>query len=234
VFSHDDIMPNTEPETVDPADLMINNQPDDELIFEMDDVNPAGFISNNQSEAEKLSQDLWASIMSNDQQRLANLINNNGAGPSTRTLSGETAMEMANRMNRVEIMRILFQRLNLAKNGLGTLLDAVTKGRGVVVRALMDLGMRERLLVDEKMKLIVFGVACKRGNPAMLETLSNHGPWFSWKAYKLWCVRLAGEGGKEENGLKVDALARGYMIVCHPLAFPLLFALSLSHTYNRF
>ncbi|KAL4769470.1 hypothetical protein BDW60DRAFT_218882 [Aspergillus nidulans var. acristatus] len=131
---------------------------------------------------ETIPERLWLAIFIQNAEGVEELIEE-GATAMTNTGFGGYAIDMAVRLEDADIM----------------------------MRVLLDIGMRDYLAADETAKIIVFGYTCKHGTPEMLETLSERGPWFSWKAYWYWCLRLSGQTKKGANGNKVWELKEAYM-----------------------
>ncbi|KAL4998245.1 hypothetical protein BDV10DRAFT_194550 [Aspergillus recurvatus] len=131
---------------------------------------------------ETIPERLWLAILIQNVEGVEALIEE-GATAMTNTGFGGCAIDMAVRLEDVDIMMIV----------------------------LLDIGMRDYLAADETAKIIVYGHTCKHGTPEMLETLSKQGPWFSWKAYWYWCLRLSDQTKKGANGNKVWELKEAYM-----------------------
>ncbi|KAL6236278.1 hypothetical protein BDW75DRAFT_229608 [Aspergillus navahoensis] len=131
---------------------------------------------------ETIPERLWLAILIQNVGGVEELIEE-GATAMTNTGFGGNAIDMAVGLEDVDIM----------------------------MKVLLDIGMRDYLAADETAKIIVYGHTCKHGTPEMLETLSERGPWFSWKAYWYWCLRLSDQTKKGANGNKVWELKEAYM-----------------------
>ncbi|KAL4743146.1 hypothetical protein BDV11DRAFT_202132 [Aspergillus similis] len=131
---------------------------------------------------ETIPERLWLAIFIQNAEGVEELIEE-GATAMTNTGFGGYAIDMAVRLEDADVM----------------------------MKVLLDIGMRDCLAADETAKIIVFGHTCKHGTPEMLETLSERGPWFSWKAYWYWCLRLSDQTKRGANGNKVWELKEAYM-----------------------
>ncbi|KAL4748003.1 hypothetical protein BDW72DRAFT_196209 [Aspergillus terricola var. indicus] len=171
--------------------------PDDPKIFFYDE--------------ETIPERLWLAIFIQNTEGVEELVEE-GATAMTNTGFGGYAIDMAVRLEDADIVRVFLpNREALGKYGLRAVLIAVNTNTTEMMKVLLDIGMREYLAADETAKIIVFGHVCKHGTPEMLETLSERGPWFSWKAYWYWCLRLSDQTKKGANGNKVWELKEAYM-----------------------
>jgi hypothetical protein len=162
---------------------------------------------------ETIPERLWLAIFIQNAEGVEELIEE-GATAMTNTGFGGYAIDMAVRLEDADIVRVFLpNREALGRYGLRAVLIAVNTNATEMMRVLLDIGMRDYLAADETAKIIVFGYTCKHGTPEMLETLSERGPWFSWKAYWYWCLRLSGQTKKGANGNKVWELKEAYMEV---------------------
>ncbi|RDW69063.1 uncharacterized protein DSM5745_08823 [Aspergillus mulundensis] len=158
-----------------------------------------------------LAERLWATMLIQNVDGIKDLVKE-GATPMTSTQFGGHAIDMAVRMENAAMVRALLpNRDALRKYGHRALLVAVNNNSMEMMTALLNMGMRELLAADETAKIIVYGHTCKHGTPEMIDTLSAQGPWFSWKAYWHWCLRLSDQTKKGANGNKVWELKEEYM-----------------------
>lgn len=162
---------------------------------------------------ETIPERLWLAIFIQNAEGVEELIEE-GATAMTNTGFGGYAIDMAVRLEDADIVRVFLpNREALGRYGLRAILIAVNTNTTEMMKVLLDIGMRDYLAADETAKIIVFGHTCKHGTPEMLETLSDRGPWFSWKAYWYWCLRLSDQTKKGANGNKVWELKEAYMEV---------------------
>ncbi|KAL4815860.1 hypothetical protein BDW67DRAFT_60539 [Aspergillus spinulosporus] len=160
---------------------------------------------------ETIPERLWLAIFIENVEGVEELIEE-GATAMTDTGFGGYAIDMAVRLEDTDIVRVFLpNREALSKYGLRAALIAVNANTTEIMKVLLDIGMRDYLAADETAKIIVFGHTCKHGTPEMLDTLSERGPWFSWKAYWYWCLRLSDQTKKGANGNKVWELKEAYM-----------------------
>ncbi|KAL4973871.1 hypothetical protein BDW66DRAFT_168268 [Aspergillus desertorum] len=163
------------------------------------------------SDEDTIPKRLWLAILIQNVNGVEKLIAE-GANAMTNTGLGGYAIDLAVRLEDAGIIRVfLSNREALSKYGLRALLVAVNINTTEMMKFLLDIGMRDYLAADETAKIIVYGHACKHGTPEMLETLSERGPWVSWKAYWYWCLRLSDQTKKGANGNKVWELKEAYM-----------------------
>lgn len=166
-----------------------------------------------EAEDKHLSPELGIAVLNDDRVTVERLLIF-GAKPMTVILNSSFAVDVAVKMNHVATVRaFLSNPQNFAELGLRCLLIAVVENLMDVVKALFELGIRQSLAADEEMKLIFWGFTCKHGTPDMLETMHQHGPEFSWKAYWHWCLFLTDETYKPRNAEKIMELRDAYMKV---------------------
>ncbi|KAI9376681.1 hypothetical protein BJX61DRAFT_154273 [Aspergillus egyptiacus] len=181
--------------TINPALLSIQNTPGP-MHYDM-------FVN--------MSQKLWNAVFANKVERVRELMNY-GASPMHRTPTGVSAVELAIRMGHVEIVSVFHRDMELVyKIGLRSILLAIRYNERTIVEELLKFGVQHSLSIDETAKVIVFGWVCRHGNPAILNTLVEYGPWFSWRAYHIWCL---GEATTLDNRLKIFDIATKYLAVC--------------------
>ncbi|KAL4871380.1 hypothetical protein BDV12DRAFT_194445 [Aspergillus spectabilis] len=158
------------------------------------------------------SQTMWNAIFCNNLARVEALLRE-GAKPMTPTPGSSCALDMAVRMGHIDIIRLFHKSFqDVQEHGLRTLLTAIEVDDTEIVTLVLGMGMRTVFEQDEYMKCVFFGFACKHGTPHMLDTLVEHGPWFSWKAYKRWCNQLTEESRNDANKEKVAEIAADYMM----------------------
>ncbi|KKK12445.1 hypothetical protein P175DRAFT_0557524 [Aspergillus ochraceoroseus IBT 24754] len=153
-----------------------------------------------------LDAELCVACMLDDRPRVQDLLSR-GADPFFVTESGSSALDLADTMSRIELIKDLLQSLDLETAGLPVLLKAFHAGRSSIVRALLELGMKDHL-GDEIFYAGIFGVACCTSTPFVLETLYIYGPEIDLAVYEEIFIHIAMLTGKMENARMVVELAR--------------------------
>lgn len=118
-----------------------------------------------------------------------------GAHRNAENVSGSTALELADFLRRIEIVKLLLQDVNIKEEGSYELLRAIRVHRMTVVQALLEMGMKEELGNDQALFKGVLTMACCVGNAAVLETLVKYGPdsgVFSFRDVLVQCALAAG------------------------------------------
>ncbi|KAL3469766.1 hypothetical protein BJX99DRAFT_264853 [Aspergillus californicus] len=179
-----------------------------------ENINPALLMvdQNSVHDQPDMSQALWNAIFTSNIETVKYLLFL-GAKPLTPTPMGSVAIDMAIRMGNVAIVQLFHRNdVMMGEIGLRSLLTSIVEDRIRIMETVLEMGMYRKLDLNEIMKVIVFGFACKYGTPRMLDTLCQHGPKFSWKAYKLYCLTAAEEGKNKENYQKILELVTEYLL----------------------
>lgn len=124
-----------------------------------------------------LNQDLHIACMLNNADRVTSLLAR-GASPSAKNTTGTTVLEMADFLRRLDIAKLLLATMDIESVGAFELFKAIRGNRSTVVRALLELGVKDQL-TDQKFYCGVLLLACVVGSPAVLEALVRYGPGFS-------------------------------------------------------
>ncbi|KAA8647481.1 hypothetical protein EYZ11_004399 [Aspergillus tanneri] len=113
-----------------------------------------------------------------------------GASRHALNESGVTVLEVAERMNRVNIIKRLMADVNIAVVGILEMLYAIRRGQATVVRALMEMGVKQQLQ-DEVLFRGVFVMACTISNVFVVQALLKHGPPLSVAPFEELLVLVA-------------------------------------------
>lgn len=173
------------------------------------------------------SNSLHIACMLNDTRRVQQLLHA-GAHRNAENTSGTTALELADFLHRVEIVKLLLHDVDIKENGSYELLRAIRIHRVTVVRALLEMGVREELGRDEAFFRGVLTMACCVGNAAVLGVLAKYGPEVevvSLRDVLVQCALAAGNMEVAEGiGLIVGAEReiQGSSMVCCPFLTPVL------------
>ncbi|KAL4942029.1 hypothetical protein BDV06DRAFT_222529 [Aspergillus oleicola] len=136
-----------------------------------------------------------------------------GAAPMMLLPNGALALDFAIQNNCSDMVCFFHwcAEGDIANIGMRALLTATMMRKTEIVETILDIGMRERLGIDDDMKLLVFGWMCKHGTPELLGMLQRQGHQFDWRAFWYWCWLLTSQTGNALNGTKVIELRNEYM-----------------------
>lgn len=174
-----------------------------------------------------VSNSIHIACMLNDTTRVQNLLHA-GAHRNAENTSGTTALELADFLHRVEIVKLLLHDVDIKENGSYELLRAIRIHRVTVVRALLEMGVREELGRDEAFFRGVLTMACCVGNTAVLGVLVKYGPEVEVVSLRDVLVQCALVVGNMEvaGGIKLIVGAereiQGSSMVCCPVLSPAL------------
>lgn len=122
-----------------------------------------------------IANSLHVACMLNDTIRVKELLHA-GAHRNSENASGSTALELADFLRRVEIVKLLLHDINIKEEGSYELLRAIRVHRMTVVQALLEMGMKEELGQNQALFKGLLTMTCCVGNAAVLETLVKYGP----------------------------------------------------------
>lgn len=124
-------------------------------------------------------QDLTASLhiacMLGDESRVKHLLSI-GAHRNAENDSGTSALGLADFLHRVEIVKILLHDINIKEAGGYELLKAIRMDRATVVRALLEMGVKEELVEDDGFFRSALVLACCVSDTRVLGALVKYGP----------------------------------------------------------
>ncbi|PLB45406.1 hypothetical protein P170DRAFT_364014 [Aspergillus steynii IBT 23096] len=113
-----------------------------------------------------------------------------GARRDALSESGASALEVADQLNRVEVVKRLMADVDVEKMGLLELLYAIRRGQSTVVHALMEMGVKEQLQ-DIVVFRGVFLMACAFSNTLVVNALIRHGRPLNVAAFEEILVYIA-------------------------------------------
>lgn len=98
-----------------------------------------------------------------------------GADRDAVSHAGYSALDVADLLNRVSIVKRLLAHVNIYETGMLELMYAIRQGRSTVVRALLEMGLNDQLQ-DEALFRGVFLMACYIGTTFVINALVKYGP----------------------------------------------------------
>lgn len=151
-----------------------------------------------------IANSLHVACMLNDTTRVKELLHA-GAHRNAENASGSTALELADFLHRIEIVKLLLHDIDIKEEGSYELLRAIRVHRMTVVQALLEMGMKEELGNDQALFKGVLTMACCVSNAAVFETLVKHGPESGVLSFRDVLVQCALAAGNIEV---VDGIGR--------------------------
>lgn len=136
-----------------------------------------------------LTVELHLACLQNDPDRVTQLMGL-GAGRDDLNESGASALEVAEQLNRVEIVKRLMADVDVEKAGMLELLYAIRRGQSTVVQALMEMGVKQQLH-DGMVFRGIFLMACAISNAFVVNALVQHGPSINVVAFEEISVYIA-------------------------------------------
>lgn len=112
-----------------------------------------------------------------------------GADPDATDGIGLSALDIAHWLNRIITIKHLLVYLDIEEQGATRLIQEISRGRSTVVRALLDLGVREQL--DEEKYRNVLKIACTFGTLHVVNVLVVYAPDFLVSSYEDIFVQAA-------------------------------------------
>lgn len=125
--------------------------------------------------SQTLTADLHVACMLNDSPRVKHLLTL-GAHRNAENASGTTALQLADFLHRVEIVKLLLHDVDIKGEGGCELLRAIRMDHATVVQALLEMGVREELEGDGGFFKGVLVLACCVSNGRVLDALVRFGP----------------------------------------------------------
>lgn len=170
-----------------------------------------------------LTADLHIACMLGDETRVKHLLSI-GAHRNAENDSGTTALELADFLHRVEIVKLLLHDINIKEAGGYELLKAIRMDHATVVRALLEMGVKEELVEDDGFFRSVLVLACCVSDTRVLGTLVKYGPGVEVWTIKDVLIQCAVAAGNMEAVEGIHDLVRsergiesGGSMVCLPL-----------------
>ncbi|KAB8206480.1 ANK ankyrin repeat protein [Aspergillus parasiticus SU-1] len=121
-----------------------------------------------------ITRELHVACLLDDAERVTELLAM-GADRDAVSYAGYSALDVADLLNRVSIVKCLLAHVNIQETGMLELMYAIRQGRSTVVRALLEMGLNEQLQ-DEALFRGVFLMACYIGTTFVVNALVKYGP----------------------------------------------------------
>ena len=169
-----------------------------------------------------LAADLHVACVLNNFPRVKHLLTL-GAQRNAQNASGTTALQLADFLHRVEIVKLLLHDVDIKGEGGCELLRAIRMDHATVVQALLEMGVREELEGDEGFFRGVLVLACCVSNVRVLDALVRFGPGVgvvgSIQDVLVQCALVAGNLDVVDGVREIVADERGIDMVCYLLSF---------------
>ncbi|KAE8384404.1 hypothetical protein BDV23DRAFT_166807 [Aspergillus alliaceus] len=121
-----------------------------------------------------ITRELHVACLLDDADRVTELLAI-GADRDAVSHAGYSALDVADLLNRVSIVKRLLAHVNIHETGMLELMYAIRQGRSTVVRALLEMGLNDQLQ-DEALFRGVFLMACYIGTTFVINALVKYGP----------------------------------------------------------
>ena len=168
--------------------------------------------------SQTLTADLHIACMLNDSPRVKHLLTL-GAQRNAQNASGTTALQLADFLHRVEIVKLLLHDVDIKVDGGCELLRAIRMDHATVVQALLEMGVREELEGDSGFFRGVLVLACCVSNGRVLDALVRFGPGVgvvgSIQDVLVQCALVAGNLEVVDGIRELVADERGIDMVCY-------------------
>lgn len=168
--------------------------------------------------SQTLTADLHIACMLNDSPRVKHLLTL-GAHRNAENASGTTALQLADFLHRVEIVKLLLHDVDIKVDGGCELLRAIRMDHATVVQALLEMGVREELEGDSGFFRGVLVLACCVSNGRVLDALVRFGPGVgvvgSIQDVLVQCALVAGNLEVVDGIRELVADERGIDMVCY-------------------
>lgn len=129
-----------------------------------------------------------------------------GANPDVKGSSGLTAIEIADFNGKVDVMKCLLVNVNMVESGLSQLVTAIHRKKATVVRALLEMGVKDQLGEVELFRAMVI-LACSVSSAAVIDSLVKAGPDHPISISEQLFARVATFSGRVENYRIIRRLA---------------------------
>ncbi|OGM39636.1 hypothetical protein ABOM_011646 [Aspergillus bombycis] len=124
-----------------------------------------------------ITRELHIACLLDDAERVTELLAM-GANRDAVSHAGYSALDIAELLNRVRVVKRLLAHVNIRETGMLELMYAIRQGRSTVVRALLEMGLNDQLQ-DEVLFRGVFFMACYIGTTFVINALVKYGPGLS-------------------------------------------------------
>ena len=124
-----------------------------------------------------LTYELHVACMLDDPDRVTDLLAR-GADPQGVNATGASVMEMADFLKRLEVTKRLLAPINIVETGSVELLKAIRLNRPTVVRALLEMGLKDQLNDEDFFRGILI-LSCCTASSNVVEMLVKYGPGIS-------------------------------------------------------
>ncbi|KAE8416894.1 hypothetical protein BDV36DRAFT_309742 [Aspergillus pseudocaelatus] len=121
-----------------------------------------------------ITRELHVACLLDDIERVVELLAM-GADRDALSYAGYSALDVADLLNRVSVVKCLLAKVNIQETGMLELMYAIRQGRSTVVRALLEMGLNDQLQ-DEALFRGVFLMACYIGTTFVVNALVKYGP----------------------------------------------------------
>lgn len=169
-----------------------------------------------------LAADLHVACVLNDSPRVKHLLTL-GAHRNAQNASGTTALQLADFLRRVEIVKILLHDVDTKEEGGCELLRAIRMNQATVVQALLEMGVREELEGDEGFFRGALVLTCCVSNVRVLDALVRFGPGVgvvgSIQDVLVQCALVGGNLEVVDGIREIVADERGIDMVCYLFSF---------------
>ncbi|GAB1202179.1 hypothetical protein BDV32DRAFT_153371 [Aspergillus pseudonomiae] len=136
-----------------------------------------------------ITRELHIACLLNDSERVTELLAM-GANRDAISHAGYSALDVADLLNRVSVVKRLLAPVNIRETGMLELMYAIRQGRSTVVQALLEMGLNDQLQ-DEVLFRGVFLMACYIGTTFVVNALVKYGPGLSISPFEDMFVHVA-------------------------------------------
>ncbi|RHZ50339.1 ankyrin repeat domain-containing protein [Aspergillus thermomutatus] len=121
-----------------------------------------------------------------------------GADINFKNELGYTALEWANQVRHLDVAKCLLQNLNVQLHGYTMTAYHIRAKHTVIVRALLDLGVKGMLARNKDRHRGLIVIACQAGHPTILKMLMNCVPGYMITDYKQVYLQIAAAAHHDE------------------------------------
>ncbi|KAL5356336.1 hypothetical protein BJX96DRAFT_171520 [Aspergillus floccosus] len=167
-----------------------------------------------------LTRELHVACLTDNLDRVTDLLRL-GADRESVNHAGLNALNVADFLHRVEVVKRLMVDVDIEQAGVMQLLYAIQRRQSTVVQALLEMGVKDHM--DEDLHRGVFLIACSFGNTFVVDALVKYGPGICVSPLENMFVQVAmatknvavaarvGEMAEEERW-RIAAEAEKYMV----------------------
>ncbi|GAB1214927.1 hypothetical protein ATERTT37_004108 [Aspergillus terreus] len=135
-----------------------------------------------------LTRELHVACLTDNLDRVTDLLRT-GADRESVNHAGLSALDVADFLYRVEVVKRLMADVDIERAGVMQLLYAIQRGHSTVVQALLEMGVKEHM--DEDLFRGVFLIACSFGSTFVVDALLKYGPGISVSPFENMFVQVA-------------------------------------------